>query len=114
MKDWPDKLKLLSVLSTTRLLVGQSKREGWPDEQPKEIGRDLDQIINSVFFQGEEGLPKYWGLLYVPTGPLQEISISNGWAEAFLKLAEEFDSLEYLLKEYEKAEPGAAANASRR
>jgi hypothetical protein len=29
----------------------------------------------------------------LPTGPLQEISIANGWDEAFLALAESFDRL---------------------
>lgn len=29
--------------------------------------------------------------LFAPTGPLQEVSISSGWGEAFLVLAEQFD-----------------------
>ena len=30
-------------------------------------------------------------LLFLPTGPLQEVSISNGWADRFLVLAGRFD-----------------------
>ena len=30
-------------------------------------------------------------LLFAPTGTFQEISISNGWADRFLRLADEFD-----------------------
>ena len=33
---------------------------------------------------------------FAPTGPLQEISISNGWSEMFLKLAEQYDKTSYV------------------
>ncbi len=33
-------------------------------------------------------------VLFGPTGPLQEVSLSSGWAETFLKVAERFDELE--------------------
>ena len=36
-------------------------------------------------------------MLYAPTGPLQEVSMSSGWAEPFLKVAERFDLAEQLL-----------------
>ena len=29
--------------------------------------------------------------LFAPTGPLQELSLSSGWGEAYLKLAERMD-----------------------
>jgi hypothetical protein len=37
------------------------------------------------------------GLLFAATGDLQEISIANGWADEFLKLAEAVDA--YIQKE---------------
>ena len=38
-------------------------------------------------------LPPKLGLtvLFAPTGPIQEVSISSGWGEEFLSLAEQFD-----------------------
>jgi len=36
--------------------------------------------------------------LFLPTGPLQEVSISNGWAEEFLELAAKFDAVVLKLK----------------
>ena len=36
-------------------------------------------------------------VLFAPTGPLQEISLSSGWAEPFLKVAEKYDQVEKLL-----------------
>jgi hypothetical protein len=31
-------------------------------------------------------------VLFAPTGPIQEVSISSGWAHEFLTLADRFDS----------------------
>lgn len=36
-------------------------------------------------------------VLFAPTGPLQEVSLSSGWAEPFLKVAEKYDEVERLL-----------------
>lgn len=36
-------------------------------------------------------------VLFAPTGPLQEVSLSSGWADPFLKVAEKFDDLEKLI-----------------
>jgi len=30
-------------------------------------------------------------VLFAPTGPLQELSLSSGWAQEFLELADAFD-----------------------
>ncbi len=35
--------------------------------------------------------------LFEPTGPLQEVSLSSGWGDAFLKVAEKYDEVEKLL-----------------
>ncbi|AYN96966.1 hypothetical protein EAW52_25060 [Pseudomonas sp. LTJR-52] len=36
-------------------------------------------------------------VLFASTGPLQEVSLSSGWADAFLKVAEKYDEVEALL-----------------
>jgi hypothetical protein len=36
-------------------------------------------------------------VLFAVTGPLQEVSLSSGWADTFLKVAERFDRAERLL-----------------
>jgi hypothetical protein len=33
-------------------------------------------------------------VIFAPTGPMQEVSISSGWGEAFLKVAERYDYAE--------------------
>ena len=36
---------------------------------------------------------KELGLLFAPTGPIQETSIDNGWGYKFIELSKEIDSL---------------------
>ena len=102
MKTWPDRLRLLSILATTKILLAHSPEEGWGFEYPKETEENIDQIIDCIFFPNNKPLPNYWELLFAPTGPIQEISMANGWSELYLKISKEFDSLEYILKDYEK------------
>ena len=33
-------------------------------------------------------------VLFAATGPIQEVSLSSGWDDAFLKIAEQFDRAE--------------------
>jgi hypothetical protein len=110
MKNWPDKLRLLTILATTKVLLSRSGSEGWGLEYPKEAEQQIDQILDCLFFGSEKPLPHHWQVLYAPTGPLQEISMSNGWSDAYLKLSKEFDSLAHIVKKHEsQAEqaPGA-------
>lgn len=105
MQQWPERLRLLAILATTSNLLKRSESEGWDLSSPKELKAQIDQIIDSVFFAGDAGLPDHWQTLFAPTGALQEASIANGWPEIFLKLSAEFDSLEHVLRNYE-AESG--------
>lgn len=99
MDNWKPKLKLLSVLATTKELLLRSKNEGWPDEKPDELASEIDKIISHLFDPAKNSLPKFAQILYAPTGPIQEVAMSNGWHEAYMALSEEFDSLEYLISE---------------
>ena len=36
-------------------------------------------------------------VIFAPTGPFQEVSLSSGWADTFLKLAARFDLVEVIL-----------------
>jgi hypothetical protein len=99
MKDWPDKLKLFAVLSSASMLSQRSTRDGWDLKEPSEVKRLIDELIDALYSDPQKKLPENWQLLFGPTGPIQELSISNGWDKVFLKLADEFDSLSYLIKE---------------
>ena len=52
---------------------------------------ELDGLVARI----EEGqLPPRLQLdvLFAPTGPIQEVSLSSGWADEFLEVAERFDA----------------------
>ena len=98
MKKWKPKLRLLSVLATTKELLLRSETEGWPDEDPNEVAQAIDKIISHIMEPKQNPLQKFSSILYAPTGPIQEIAIANGWHNAYLTLSEEFDELEYLIK----------------
>lgn len=108
-------MRLMMNLATIKVLLSHSQREGWGLEYPKETEEQIDQITNCLFFEETKPLPKYWQVLYAPTGPLQEITMANGWSDVYMRLSEEFDSLEYILKEHEKkSEPASAGDAETR
>ncbi|MEZ4442294.1 MAG: hypothetical protein R3B72_24580 [Polyangiaceae bacterium] len=48
---------------------------------------ELDARIRDL----EQGHEPSLGVLFAPTGPMQELAISSGWGEAFLALAERYD-----------------------
>jgi len=37
------------------------------------------------------------GILFAPTSDIQEVSISSGWGDVFLKVAEKYDEIETLV-----------------
>ena len=97
MDKWPQKLKLLSVLSMTKEFLIRSENDGWSDERPSEIAKEVDKIISYLLDTDRSGLSDLTKILYAPTGPIQEISISNGWSEAYMLLAAEYDKFNHLI-----------------
>jgi len=91
---WPGKLQMLAVLGATRALVAQSREDGWPDEEPGECTELLDKMIAHVITPDSGAPPQFSCIQFAPTGPIQEIAMSNGWHDAYIELASEFDRLE--------------------
>ena len=97
---WSDRLVLYAVLCSTKShLESKSEEESFFGHEAIESIKVLEQAIK--FFHGVEGVryPNGINAQYAPTGPLQEISMANGWDQAFLKLSEEFDRTIYCLSE---------------
>lgn len=67
MKKWPDKLRLLTILATTKVLLSRSENEGWGLEYPKEAEQQIDQILDCLYFDSDKPLPPHWQVLYAPT-----------------------------------------------
>jgi len=85
--------KLIKVLRQARVLLALESNDfswsSWKDQN--HAISEIDSIIISL----ENGSIPEIGVLFAPTGPIQEVSLSSGWAQEFLELAERFD------KEYE-------------
>jgi len=90
--DMPSLKKLISVFEEARdLLADPGNNFDWSSWSGHEdaLG-EVDGILSSL----RRGvLPErlFMVVLFAPTGPIQEVSISSGWGEAFLSLAERFD-----------------------
>ena len=66
----------------------------------KEFLVDLNTDIEKIKFCDFETLDKL-NMEFAPTSTYQEISLSNGWADEFIKLAEQFDKLYEKIKKQE-------------
>jgi hypothetical protein len=81
--------KLISVIKETRSYLA---REG--NDYSWSSWKDREQAlaeIDSILAQLESGSVPDIDVLFAPTGPIQEVSLSSGWSREFLKLAERFD-----------------------
>lgn len=90
---------LLQILHEARALVDRPSNDfiwsSWEDGAAATA--ELDQYIESI----ERGrLPSRLDLsvIFAATGPMQEVSLSSGWSEEFLVLAERFDVVAATLK----------------
>ena len=87
-----DEAALLKVLRQCRDLVARSEDSEWSCMDTKDILKRIDHASQrweqSLSVEIDE-----LRFLFLPTGPLQETSMSNGWADEFLVLAESFDEI---------------------
>ncbi|MDQ2987285.1 MAG: hypothetical protein M3R13_11325 [Armatimonadota bacterium] len=86
----PNFHELIDVFERAReFVVRESNDFGWSGwENADEAVLEIDAIIYAL--RGETMLT-IARVLFLPTGPLQELSISSGWADEFLWLADWYD-----------------------
>jgi len=92
--------ELADVLVRARELLARQQNDfawsSWKDQSAA-----LDEMDGLLAKVRRGQVPRLTlNVLFAPTGPIQEVSISSGWADEFLAIAREYD--------------GAAARASRR
>ena len=94
------KAQLLKVLGEAReLLVLPGNDFSWSRWNTElEALADIDRFVCKVESGQTFELIKL-EMLFGPTGPIQEVSLSSGWGKEFLSVAAEFDSA---LAEYRK------------
>ena len=80
----------MRVFEATRLLVNRDGNDfswsGWDDAAAATL--EVDAVVLKL---NERILPDIGTVLFLPTGPLQELSLSSGWGDEFIRLAEWFD-----------------------
>jgi hypothetical protein len=85
--------KLVDVLREARQFLSRPNNDfAWSswDDAPAAL-REIDGIIARI----ESGdMPKRSEveLLFLPTGPIQEVSLSSGWGQEFVNVANHFDT----------------------
>ncbi|MDR3460607.1 MAG: hypothetical protein P4N60_24525 [Verrucomicrobiae bacterium] len=85
--------ELLQVLGEARVFLARSHNDfAWSSwDGTADALREIDGLISRI---ASGDMPKRLDLevLFAPTGPIQEVSVSSGWGEEFLGLAERFDA----------------------
>ena len=84
--------ELLDVLSEVRALLSLPGNDfTWSSFADAETAlHEIDTLAAEVRLRGE--VPWLLGVLFAPTGPIQEVALSSGWGDAFLTLADRFDA----------------------
>ncbi|HTJ37295.1 MAG TPA: hypothetical protein VL738_29045 [Dactylosporangium sp.] len=86
-----DTSALLAVLDDVRALMARDDNDyswsSFPD-----AGAALEEIDRLATVVRGGGVPAGLGILFLPTGPVQEVAISSGWGDEFLALADRFDA----------------------
>jgi len=88
----PSLKKLISVLEETRRLLALPDNDfAWSSWDDCEDALDeLDKLLSSLRSGSLEG-EQTMRVLFAPTGPIQEVSLSSGWEDDFIELANRFD-----------------------
>ena len=90
-----DQAELVAVLQAARRLLARPSNDFvWSDwSGPDAALAEVDRLISRIR-QGDLPPQLEVSVLFAPTGPIQEVSLSSGWAQTFLALGERFDAIE--------------------
>ncbi len=86
--------KMVAILREARELVLKPENDfAWSSwDGAEEAAAELGELMRKVE-AGAVADPVALRVLFAPTGPLQEVSLQSGWADAFLELAGRFDAV---------------------
>jgi len=86
---------LIDVLrASIELLSIEENDFGWSSWEDSRAA--VAEVSRLLAIAESGGIPDRLTLsvIFAPTGPMQEVSISSGWGDAFLKVAERYDYAE--------------------
>ena len=82
--------KLISALQETISFLQNSQSSDWANMSVEDIIQELEsEIVKAKNSQPIDS--KLLGILFAPTGAIQETSIDNGWGDNFLRISELID-----------------------
>lgn len=82
---------LIPILEQVRELVCAPPHAGIYGE-PRRVLAEVERHLEEIRSSGATDLFEL-GVLFAPTGDLQEVSMDNGWGEEFLRLSAHFDRI---------------------
>ena len=90
--------ELIKLIEVIKNKISDSPDAAWTKyETAKEFRNDLERYITLLRVNDKDCLEDL-KILFAPTASLQEHSISNGWSDEYLRLAEQFDKIYHRLK----------------
>jgi hypothetical protein len=87
-----DVTQVLAVVGEVRALLALPDNDySWSSFGDAEAAlNEIDELVAEVRAGGE--VPFMLRVLFAPTGPIQEVSLSSGWGDEFVALADRFDA----------------------
>jgi hypothetical protein len=82
---------LVQILEQVLFFLEKSEDSIWSDMEVLETVELINNQLTLIKNTSKVNVSKLY-YLFLPTAPLQEIAMENGWVEEYLKLAEQFDS----------------------
>ncbi|MEV0133968.1 hypothetical protein AB0H83_36560 [Dactylosporangium sp. NPDC050688] len=82
---------LLAVLADVRAMLARPGND-YTWSSFIDAGTALEEIDEAIAVVRAGGTPTACGVLFAPTGPIQEVALSSGWGDEFLDLADRFDA----------------------
>jgi hypothetical protein len=87
------KQELIEIINKVKDKISEDSNMVWTHyDTPKELRDELESYTQGLRNGDMSSLEKI-KVLFLPTATLQEHSISNGWPDEYLALAEKFDNL---------------------
>ncbi|ARD22980.1 hypothetical protein [Shewanella japonica] len=85
------RVPLTQILEQVLSYLAKSEDSIWSDMEVEETVQLINKQLDLLKCSGKVNVSKL-NYLFLPTAPLQEIAMENGWVDEYLKLAEQFDS----------------------
>ena len=91
---------LIDIIEKVKEKITDAGNMVWTDyNNAKELRDELESYIQELQTGNNTCLEKL-RVLFLPTGTLQEHSISNGWADVYIVLSENFDKVSATMKNH--------------